>query len=76
MQQCKIFFFSFIRHERYFSFILGIFFFARYFLARIFFPRNQSAGHIIYTEITHTSFPLKSQMVGPLHEIAWAEFVS
>ena len=51
------------------------FFFARYFLARIFFPRNQSAGHI-YTEITHTPFPLKSQMVGPLHEIAWAEFVS
>ena len=75
MQQCKIFFSSFIRHERYFSFILGIFFFARYFLARIFFPRNQSAGHI-YTEITHTPFPLKSQMVGPLHEIAWAEFVS
>ena len=26
MQQCKIFFSSFIRHERYFSFILGIFF--------------------------------------------------
>ena len=75
MQQCKIFFPALYAMKDIFLFILGIFFFARYFLARIFFPRNQSAGHL-YTEITHTPFPLKSQMVGSLHEIAWAEFVS
>ena len=74
MQQCKIFFPA-LYAIKIFFFHSRNFFFARYFLARIFFPRNQSAGHI-YTEITHTPFPLKSQMVGPLHEIAWAEFVS
>ena len=40
-----------------------IFFLARYLLARIFSPRNQSAGYF-FSEITHT--PLKSQTFGPL----------
>ena len=40
----------------YFS--VGIFF-ARYFPARIFFPRNQSAGHI-FSEITHTSLKVRN----------------
>ena len=54
----------------YFS--VGIFF-ARYFPARIFFPRNQSAGHI-FSEITHTS--LKVRNGRPLSLFVFAPFVS
>ena len=56
-----IIFFRVIGRERLF-FGVGILFFAWYFLARIFFPRNQSAGYFFLK----SSIPrLKSQMVGP-----------
>ena len=48
-------------------------FFRQVFLARIFFPRNQSAGHI-FSEITHTS--LKVRNGRPLSLFVFAPFVS
>ena len=60
---------TFICLERFFLFQCGIFFFTRYFLARIVFPLNQSAEYflLMFHTCTSTLPTVKSQMVSPLH---------
>ena len=60
MQQCKIFFSSFIRHERYFSFILGIFFFRQVFPRKNFFPSKSVCRTSLYWNHPYPFSPQKS----------------
>ena len=60
MQQCKIFFFSFIRHERYFSFILGIFFFRQVFPRKNFFPSKSVCRTYLHWNHPYPFSPQKS----------------